>query len=118
MSGDGNGILRLMKPNDADDIHEFSEHLDRLADVTQFDEDGEKQAPIVAEGLTHIAESAAAFQDLFARLRADGLTDDQRLDLLWDLGEELRHMDEHIHGMAYFDSQISDEEGEGEPLDS
>jgi len=107
-----------MKRNEPENLEILTEQLDRLADVTQFDEEDEKQAGIVAEGLTHIAESAAVVQDLFARLRAAGLTDDQRLDLLWDLGEELRHMDEHIHGMAYFDSQISDEEGEGEPLDS
>jgi hypothetical protein len=36
--------------------------------------------------------------------------------LLWEIGEELGHMDDHIHGMAYFDEQI--EPPEDEPLDS
>lgn len=107
-----------MASKENDGIDDLTDQLDRLADVTQFDEGTQKEAAIVAEGLTHISESIAGFQDLFARLRAPGLSDDERLDLLWDLGEELRHIDEHIHDMAYFDSQINDEEGEGEKLDS
>jgi hypothetical protein len=95
-------------------IHALAEQLDRLVDVTQFDEGGQKQADIVAEGLAHISESLSGFQELFARLQAPGLTDEEKLDLLWDLGEELRHVDEHIHDMAYFDSQINDEENDEE----
>src|SRR5712671_2405310 len=96
------------------EIETLADLLDRLADVTQFDEREQKQAVVVAEGLTHISESVTGFQDLLTQLKAPGLSDDERLDLLWDLGEELRHMDEHIHDMAYFDSQINDEEEEGE----
>jgi hypothetical protein len=90
--------------------------LEALPDMQQFDEGNDKQSEIVAEGLAHIAESAAKFQDLFARFKASGLTEDQRMDLLWDIGEELAHMDDHIHGMAYFDEQI--EPQEEEKLDS
>lgn len=107
-----------MERNETKDIEALTEQLDRLADVTQFDKGDQRQAPIVAEALSHISGSMTVFQGLFDQLRAKGLTDDERLDLLWDLGEELRHIDEHVHEMAYFDSQINDEEGEGETLDS
>jgi hypothetical protein len=90
--------------------------LDALPDMKQFDEENEKQSEIVAEGLAHIAESADKFQNLFARFKAPGLTEDQRMDLLWEIGEELAHMDDHIHGMAYFDEQI--EPPEEKRLDS
>src|SRR5436309_2728690 len=94
------------------DIEELTDQLEKLTDVTQFDEPEQKQAPLLAEGLVHIAESAAAFRELMERLRAPGLTEEEQLDLLWDLGEELRHMDEHIHEMAYFDEQVEPEDNE------
>lgn len=101
------------------EIENFTEQLEQLSDVTQFDEPEQKQAPLVAEGLVHISESAATFRSLLDKLREPGLSEEEQLDLLWDIGEELRHIDEHIHDMAYFDEQIEpDEPGGKEPLDS
>jgi hypothetical protein len=99
-------------------VDALSAQLNRLEDVTQFNDGEQREADVVAEGLLHIADSARAFQNLLLRLREPGLTEDEQLDLLWDIGEELRHMDEHVHDMAYFDAQINGDEAEDDRLDS
>ena len=99
-------------PNDTKEVETLTRQLEQLNDVAQFDEPEQPQAPLVAEGLVHISESASTFQGLLEHLREPGLSEEEQLDILWDIGEELRHIDEHIHEMAYFDEQIEPDEPE------
>jgi len=95
---------------DEKEIRALAEQLERLPEVREHDVHEEKQSEIMAYGLADIAEEATEVGQLFERLRGPGLTDEQRLEALKDMGEALRHLDYHIHDMAFFDAYVDDVE--------
>ena len=84
--------------------------LERLPEVRKHNEQEDTQADIMAFGLIDIAEEADDLRAMVEHLRRDDLTDEQRLELLKDIGESLRHIDYHIHDMAFYDEYVDEVE--------
>ena len=90
-------------------IKALAKLLNRLPDVRAHDEEKETQASIMAYGLTDMADEADEVRYLFDLLRSPNMTDAKRLETLKELGEAIRHLDYHIHDMAFFDDYVDGE---------
>lgn len=90
-------------------IKALSGLLNRLPAVREHDEDKETQASIMAHGLTDIAEEADEICYLVDILKSPNMTDVRRLEVLNEIGEALRHLDYHVHDMAFYDAYVDEE---------
>jgi hypothetical protein len=89
-----------------ENVEKLAEILSRSKNVTRFDDNDNKEAWTIAYGFRDIEESFQEFLKLLHKLLDDKITDSEINDLLFDIGEEFRHILYHIKDIKLYDHLI------------
>ncbi len=74
----------------------------KIADISRFDSENEPQAWVIAHAFSDIEDSCIKLLELFQKLIPPTGSDKEILDVLNDIGEELRHVLYHIRDMSFY----------------
>ncbi len=85
------------------EVKALAEHLSKCPDVAKLDRGDHKEAWALAHAFADLEESfRKILDDQLKRLTAGELDESKTLDLLLDIGEELRHVLYHIHDPRFY----------------
>jgi hypothetical protein len=100
------------------ELKALAERLDRCEQVARYDTATEKQAWALAHSLLDLAESFRTFlDDQLPRLRDERVSCDELHDILFEIGEEFRHILYHVREpefYAYLRENVSGESSTGD----
>lgn len=81
----------------------LAERLSRLNEVARYDDGEESEAWTLAHAFADLEESLRRFTDeLLPRLVREGLGDDEALEVLYEIGEEFRHVAYHLRDTRFY----------------
>jgi len=87
----------------AEDWKSLAEKLSSLERVRRHDDADHNEAWTLAHAFADLEESSRKFLDVqLPKLVANDLTGEERLDLLFEIGEELRHILYHIRDPRFY----------------
>jgi hypothetical protein len=94
------------------ELRRIAELLETCEQVSKYDSPQEKEAWTLAHAFLDLEESFTSFlRSQLPRLKAGGMTPKETYELLFDIGEELRHILYHIRDLRFYD-YLRDEETE------
>jgi len=82
---------------------ELARRLSDVRSITEFDGGEHKEAWALAHALHEFESTSQAMQELVAKLRSPGISDDEIKDILLDIGEELREILWHVNHLGFYD---------------
>jgi len=79
------------------------EKLSSLKEVRRHDDEDNDEAWVLAHAFADLEESSRRFLDVqLPKLVEEDLTEEELLDVLFDIGEELRHILYHIRDPRFY----------------
>ena len=87
----------------AEVIRKLAENLSKSKKVTSDDNGTEQEAWTLAHGFSDLEDSFRTFSgELLPKLLNENLSEEEIDEVLWEIGEEFRHILYHIHDNQYF----------------
>jgi hypothetical protein len=101
--------MRKLLLQNASAINSFANKLSKSNKVNSYDTKDEKECGTIAHSFSDIEESFSKFLDVYLpRVVMDNLTPEEIEDILFDIGEEFRHILYHIKDLKYFRHLVFD----------
>src|SRR3954463_3969563 len=84
-------------------INKLANILNDFDCVSKHDKPDEREGATLAHAFTDLEDSFRKFVfELLPKLTAGKLSEEDARDLLWNIGEEFRHIDYHLHDPKFY----------------